>query len=67
MGAHFFDGAQRRSLLQLPLIYQKLIGMLNLNALGLQNCFRKIFGVESDDGVRVANNGGALDHLKIAH
>jgi len=53
--------------LQLPLIYQKLIGMLNLNALGLQNCFRKIFGVESDDGVRVANNGGALDHLKIAY
>jgi len=37
------------------------IKSLNFNAVGLQNSLRKVFGVECDDGVGMANNGGGHD------
>ena len=60
-GTHFLDCAHGRDLVQLQLVHHKLIGVLNFNAVRLQNCFRKIFGVESDDSVRVAHDGGGYD------
>ncbi|MDO8771662.1 MAG: hypothetical protein Q7K57_23725 [Burkholderiaceae bacterium] len=47
--------------MQLQLIHQKLIGVLDFNAVGLQHGVRKIFRVEGDDSVRVANNGSGYD------
>ena len=64
---HFFDRAESRDLVhfQLQLVHHKLIGVLDFNALGLQNCLRKIFGVKSVYSVGVAHDDTGYDMLVI--
>ena len=50
---------------QLQLVHHKLIGVLDFNALGLQNCLRKIFGVKSVYSVGVAHDDTGYDMLVI--